>query len=258
MGLYCVSLTRVVKRIAGSGPPIQRSLNDLEQKHMTHSSELERFYQRRSRYYLHKLFWVWPTVTSVDDVERVTALGFWVCVAFGVSNVVTLPSHLANAEGFGEKAFTLIGTPAFFLSYYLGANALRQRSVAAATMLTMTAFIIAAGDRKMHGFYDLQFTSQALLLLNVLRGIYLAARYCPAPDEGPPLNKTFMQIFPFSWGRVPWVITIWQSLVDRLPQRIWPRFRVAFWILSSLQLGVSLLGVLPDRAILFLLDILHL
>ena len=209
---------------------------------MSHTPELEAFYQRRTRYLLRRFFWFWPTVTSVDDVERVTLLGFWVCVALGVLNILTFPFNYARAEGMLEKVFAIADTPLIAAMYYLGANALRRCNLLAATMLTALSFSMAIGFRKLHGYYDYQFTAQACLFSNILRGIYLAAMYKPAPDEGPPLNL---------------ISTFGHAIVDRVPSQIWPRFRVAFWILACIQMVISLSTVLPEKIILDLLDTFH-
>ena len=110
---------------------------------MANSPELEAFYQRRTRYLLRRFFWFWPTVTSIDDVERVTLLGFWVCVALAVLNIITFPFDYARADGTFEKVFAVTDTPLVAAMYYLGANALRRCNFLAATTLTVLSLSMA-------------------------------------------------------------------------------------------------------------------
>ncbi len=173
---------------------------------------------RRRTYFLHNLFWFWPTVKSDDDVQRVTVLGYWVCMSLAVLNLYKGINEYLLANAVAKHWNVALVLAEFLIFYVLGANGLRCRSVSAAVMVVTFQVVDLAEEHIQLGRFPLDTTSELILLLIVLRGIYLASRWEATHERTEPLlNKAFFG----------------HALVDRWPQVIWPRLRVLFWLAAA-------------------------
>jgi hypothetical protein len=188
---------------------------------MIYTPEEEARLERRSQYLVRRLVWFWPIVTNVDDVERVTLFGYWVCVSLGLINLVEFAVMLLKRASPGDVAWGACFASVSFGFYFLGGNAVRVRSFPAAVLLAVVTCSLTLFGYVLHGHLDRQTPIESVLFLIMLRGIYLASRYRPKEGEGPPIGL---------------VAFFGHGLVDRLPQRIWPKFQILFWVFGAMML----------------------
>ena len=85
---------------------------------------------RRARFVLRDLLFFWTIVDSADDVDRVTRLGYRICMWVLIYNVISIVPDLVNLEWIAYATLVLL-----VLLYFAGANALRQKSAIAAAAL---------------------------------------------------------------------------------------------------------------------------
>jgi hypothetical protein len=155
----------------------------------------------------------WPSVQTSTDVDYLGSQGYWVCTVVALFDLVTSAVLGAPILGFFV-----------FLYFYLGGVGVRQRSryAAAAVFLLFMLDVVAAPS-------VLRILLAALLLSN-LRATWIAAGWKPDSEEAfmpPRLNETWTD-----------------KLADQLPQWLWPKVRIVYYIYSVIVLWVVTLGVL--------------
>jgi hypothetical protein len=162
----------------------------------------------------------WPTIQNDGDLDYLTEQGFWICFLVGLFNLVF--SFIAGVGLFGclESAF-----------YFLAGAAVRMRSRAAA-MLAFAAYLLGAIVLQKYtgqGFGILRLVFLALLLANI-RGMWLSAAWPKSESDTPPvrLNET-----------------LFDKLSDQMPSVIWPRLRIAFYLLAAIEFAILLLELFP-------------
>jgi hypothetical protein len=165
----------------------------------------------RSESRIKSLFW--PSIHSAADVDYLGTQGYWLCAFIAVVSLVALC--------FAGQA--LVGVLAF-LMYYLGAVGVRERSpFAAALVLAMSIADILAGGPSV-----LRVIVVALLISN-LRAAWIAGNWKPDSEEAsapPRLNET--------WG---------DKLADQLPQWLWPKIRIPYFIFAFILLVLAATGI---------------
>jgi hypothetical protein len=158
---------------------------------------------------------LWPSIENATDVDYLGTQGLWLCVAFGLLNL--LFGFLSGHEVYGFLAFLL---------YFLSSLGVRQGSVVAAMMVFLYALVdtIAAGPGM------LRLAALAILLANI-RGTWLASRWQPTSPEAelPPLrlNETFGD-----------------KISDQLPPWLWPKIRYFYYLYAFVMLVLITAGVI--------------
>ncbi len=145
----------------------------------------------------------WPSIESGSDVDYLGAQGYWVCTAVAVLSCIFF---LITGQAI---AATIV---LFF--YYLGGVGVRQRNRYAAVVV----FALYLADTLVAGVGVLRVLLSALLLSNV-RATWIAAAWKPGSEEAalpPRLNDT--------WG---------DKFADKLPEWLWPKVRVAYYVFSG-------------------------
>jgi hypothetical protein len=173
---------------------------------------------------------LWPTIHNNTDLEYVTEQGFWIC---SIVSVVTLGMTVST----GSRVVSLFGLfEATF--YFLGGVGVRQRNRFAAVAvfaaylggtllkLAMTGVSLVNQAAMQGSGGIIGIIILALLLANV-RGIWQASKWQPTEDDPPSirLNETFKDKF-----------------ADQMPQIVWPRLRILFYVLSGIELLLILLA----------------
>lgn len=206
------------------------------------SPEQEAVAERRSRFIGRQLLAFWPMVDSIDDVDRVSLLGYRVCIAYALWQLGSLLRTLLVSDDADTRRAVYMVMPVMLVFYFLGANAVRRSSVAAAWMLALAAAIVPLltllQRRTFHGLEILVL----IVFLVVLRGTTLTSRWLRL--HGTDSNTSPLRIADI----LPLQIRtgLGQTMVDRWPEKLWPRLRVLFWIAGLLVIGTSLLGPVMD------------
>ena len=181
-------------------------------------------------------------VDSIDDVDRVSLLGYRVCIAYALWQFASLMRTLLVSDDADTRRAVYMVMPVMLVFYFLGANAVRRSSVAAAWMLALAAAIVPLltllQRRTFHGLEILVL----IVFLVVLRGTTLTSRWLRL--HGTDSNTSPLRIADI----LPLQIRtgLGQTMVDRWPEKLWPRLRVLFWIAGLLVIGTSLLGPVMD------------
>ncbi len=181
---------------------------------------------RRRTFLIHNLLWFWPIANNGDDVQRLTLIGYWVYTYLALQNLYVGLAGYMDARLPAQRWTAALISGGVVLFYFLGANGLRLRSVTAALMMTVVEIVDLVAERVREGHFPVGTSLITILLLIVLRGIYLAARWERTHGPSEPLAYN-------AW--------FGPSVTDRWPRALWLRFRILFWILGSLMLGQSLL-----------------
>ena len=158
---------------------------------------------------------LWPSADSVD-ADILGQQGFWLCLilALGAGIISAFQGHIVFGVLFG-------------VFYFLCGIGIREHDVPAA-IAAAAVYLVNIGmeiliARHPPGWLTLLV---ALLLIANIRGCAIASRWAKAgdPDLIPiRLNQT------------------WQDkLVDQMPAKVWPRFRVAFYVLSAMVFLLTL------------------
>jgi hypothetical protein len=145
---------------------------------------------------------LWPSVQSGADVDYLGAQGYWVCTIIAVMSLL----------GGAIAGQTLSGV-LMLLYFFLGGVGVRERSRYAA----IAVFLFYLVDMLVSGVGIVKILFAALLLSN-LRATWIAALWKPDSEEAvlpPRLNQT--------WG---------DKFADILPQWLWPKVRVLFYVYS--------------------------
>jgi hypothetical protein len=165
----------------------------------------------RSESRLKSLFW--PSIQNGADVDYLGLQGYWVCaVAAALSFALTV------IAGNPVLAVTVL------VFYYVGGVGVRERSRYAAT--AVLALFVA--DTLVTGPSVLRILIGALLLSN-LRATWIASRWKSGTEEAalpPRLNETPGDKF-----------------ADELPQWLWPKVRIPYYIFSGGVLLITAAGV---------------
>ncbi len=166
---------------------------------------------QRSESRLKALFW--PSIQGATDVDYLGTQGYWVCT------IVALVSL-----GF----FIFSGHPVFgvavFLLYYVGGIGVRERSPYAAGIV----FVLYLAGTIFGAFSVLRIIFTALLLSN-LRATWIASRWKPDSEEAvlpPRLNETFFD-----------------KIADQLPQWLWPKIWIPYYIFVVVLIALFFLGL---------------
>jgi hypothetical protein len=165
----------------------------------------------RSESRLKSLFW--PSIQNGTDVDSLGAQGYWVCaVSAGLSFVLTMIA--------GSPVLALI----VLIFYYIGGVGVRERSRYAATVV----LVLYIADTLTTGLSLLRILMGVLLLAN-LRATWIASRWKPGTEEAvlPPRMSE----------------TLGDKFADRLPQWLWPKIRIPYYIFSSCVLLVTAAGL---------------
>jgi hypothetical protein len=144
--------------------------------------------------------------------------GFWICL---IGAIVTL-----ICTAFQGHLIIGILMASF---YFLGEIGVREHdnisAIAVATVYLLNMAVAVLMARQFPGF--IAFFAAILLVANV-RGCWIASKWMKAgdPDLIPlRMNETWRD-----------------KLVDQLPARIWPHIRIAFYVVASLALILTLAG----------------
>jgi len=179
----------------------------------------------RSESRLKSLFW--PTIRNEVDLDTVTTQGFWICWLVGLIGLA-----MSIVGGFSSLFFGLAG--AFESVFYLLAGiGVRMRSRVAAVS-AFAAYLLSGIvlQKYTHNGFGLpRILFLALLLANV-RGIQQSASW-PKPEPGD--------------APVRLDETLRDKLVDQLPAFLWPKARILFYVLATVELLLLLLQLLPLR-----------
>jgi hypothetical protein len=166
----------------------------------------------RSESRLKSLFW--PSIQNGTDVDYLGLQGYWVCA-------VTAALSFALTMIAGNPVLALI----VLLFYYIGGVGVRERSrYAAAVVLALfvTDTVTTTGPSV------LRILIGALLLSN-LRATWIASRWKPGTEEAalpPRLTETLGDKF-----------------ADTLPQWLWPKVRIPYYIFSGCVLLITAAGL---------------
>jgi|HubBroStandDraft_5_1064220.scaffolds.fasta_scaffold01475_2 hypothetical protein len=166
----------------------------------------------------------WPSVNTASDVDYLGAQGYWVCAIVAVFSLIVC---VLNNQW--------IAGVVTFLFYFLGGVGVRERSRYAATVV----LIMFTSDTLLTGIGVLRILLAALLLSN-MRAIWIASRWKPDSAEAvvPPR-------FSDTWS---------DKFADQLPQFLWPKIRILYYIFSIGFFALVAVGF----AVLFKRGALHL
>jgi hypothetical protein len=165
----------------------------------------------RSESRIKSLFW--PSIHSAADADYLGTQGYWLCTLIAV---LSLGFSLLVGQA-------LVGVLAF-LMYYLGAVGVRERSPGAAAMV----LVMSIAEIVVSGPSVLRIIIVALLVSN-LRAAWIAGGWKPDSDQAAPpprLNET--------WG---------DKLADQLPQWLWPKIRIPYFIFAFILLVLVATGI---------------
>ena len=153
----------------------------------------------------------WPSIESGVDVEYLAVQGFWVCTLVAALSFVFL---LAARQP--------VLAVVVFLLFYLGGVGVREHSRFAATIVFVYYIVDTMASLRSlvasPGGIVIRVIIAALLLSN-LRATWIAARWKFGSDEAalpPRLSDTLTDKFANKW-----------------PTWLWPKVRVAYYILST-------------------------
>ncbi|QOY88701.1 hypothetical protein [Paludibaculum fermentans] len=161
----------------------------------------------------------WPTIRNVGDLDYITRQGLWICYIVAAVNAV-----LSAFAGFPlAGAFEC-------LFYFLAGVGVRQRDrfagIAAFAGYLLSGFVLQRYSG--NGFGVVRIIFLALLFANI-RGNWLSARWASEEQlEFPPmrLNQTLAD-----------------KMADQLPVWLWPKIRIVFYVIATLELLFLLLAL---------------
>jgi hypothetical protein len=155
----------------------------------------------------------WPSIQSGSDVDYLGAQGYWVCTIVALVSVVALLF----------RGNTILG-PLVFLFYYVGGVGVRKRSRYAAAVVLLMYVLDALFARA--GVLTVLF---AALLFSNLRATWIASSWKPDSEAAilPPR-------FGDTWG---------EKFADKLPEFLWPKVRVLYYVFSGGYLSFIAFGL---------------
>jgi len=183
---------------------------------------------RRARYILRSMLFFWPIVDSVDDVDRVTRFGYSVYLWVLLINAIAIVPDLLRPDWTAWAILALLCAITF-----LGANAVRQKSVVAAAMLCFVAATHIPVAYVLGHTIPYLACGVFLAYLITWRGVALAARFQTSPSDPPPLYES--DVLPLSYRT-----SFGKYMTDRLAPKVWPAWQWLFWITSVLFAAAQL------------------
>jgi len=208
------------------------------------SSEEEAIAERRVRFITRQLLAFWPMVDDIDDGDRVSLLGYRVCTAYAVWQLVVSTQVIWLSSDQDNRLAACLVTPVMLIFYFLGANAVRRSSVLAAGFLALTAFVVPLVTYTERRSFNAIEMVVFVVFLIVLRGTWLTTKWLSthtaAEVEAGPLRISNLLPFQIRTG-------VGRLMVDVWPARVWPRFQIIFWTAGVLMLSASLLGPVMDH-----------
>lgn len=154
----------------------------------------------------------WPSIQTATDVDYLGTQGYWVCTLVALLSL-----------GFFMVAGQPIIGVAVFLLYYGGGMGVRERSTFAAGIV----FVMYLIDTIFGGFSIVRIILSGLLLSN-LRATWIASNWKPDSEEAAlPLRLNE---------------TLFDKLADQLPQWLWPKLRISYFIYAALFIGLAIVG----------------
>jgi hypothetical protein len=166
----------------------------------------------RSENWLKSLFW--PSIQTATDVDYLGTQGYWVCTVVAVLSFAILV--------FTGQAISGVAT---FFFYYLGGVGVRERSRYAAGIV----LLMYAVGTFFAGIGIVRIIIGALLLSN-MRATWIASQWKPDSEEAAPpprLNDTMTDKF-----------------ADRLPQWLWPKLRIPYYVFSIIFMLLIFVGLI--------------
>ena len=158
---------------------------------------------------LKRLFW--PSIGDAADADMLGQQGFWICLIVSLLTIITTSLQGHWLLGLYSGVF-----------FFIGGIGIREHDVIAAIAVTVIYWmniVDAILIRQFPGF--LVFIAGAVLTANI-RGCIVASQSARIddPDAMPTrFNETWRD-----------------KIVDQLPARIWPRIRIAFYVLAAMTL----------------------
>jgi hypothetical protein len=162
----------------------------------------------------------WPTVENAWDVDYLGQQGFWICLVISVLSTVFIVITAFELPNPVARATLLALSAVIFFVYVIGGMGVRESSWPAAALIFVLYVVNQLGSGGPPGV--LAIIAGAVLLSNV-RATFLASRWQPV-TEGEDRPMRFNE-------------TMRDKLVDQMPPRLWPVFRIPFFVVSSLLLA---------------------
>ncbi len=156
---------------------------------------------------------LWPSIQSGSDVDYLGAQGYWVCTIVAVVSLVLLVVT--------KQPLIAVVT---FLYFYLGGVGVRERSFFAASLV----FILYTLDALLSGLGIVRILFIALLFSN-MRATWLSSQWKPESEEAA---------LPPRFGE-----TLGEKFADKLPQILWPKLRILYFIFAIGYLVLVAIGL---------------
>ena len=168
--------------------------------------------ETRTESRLKSLFW--PSIRTGSDVDYLSTQGFWVCTLIATLSLVYLTLQRKP----------LIGGLVSLL-YFLSGVGVRERSRYAAAVV----FVSYVTDAVLGGAGVVRILFSALLLSN-LRATWIASHWKPGSDAAslPPR-------FSDTWT---------DKIADQMPMWLWPKIRIAYYVVSIGYILLVTIGLL--------------
>ena len=184
---------------------------------------------RRARFIMRSLYFFWPVVDSSDDIDRVTRIAYSICMWDLLINTVTILPDLFRPDW---RAWVILSL--FSIIAFLGANAVRRQSVAAAAMLCLVAATHIPVAYVLSHSVPYLACGVLLAYLIAWRGVALTADFQPSPSDPAPLYES--DILPGSYRT-----SFGRHMTDRLPQKVWPAWQWLFWVITVLLTAAQII-----------------
>jgi hypothetical protein len=186
--------------------------------------------ERRQRFILKQLVFFWPLISNADDADRVEHLNYWLCVSYAGWNLFSGLLSLFVYRTTPPSLVPILIVVFIVIFYFLGANGVRQNSVAAAWGMAIYTSVPV-----LVRLYEDDFKSTMFLFflgsLVVLRGTVLTARWRCAEAATPnPLRLADILPFQFSTG-------LSRSISNQWPPVLWHRLRWLFWLVGAIGIA---------------------
>jgi hypothetical protein len=154
----------------------------------------------------------WPSISNGSDVDSLGVQGYWVCTVVGLFSFVVLVA----------TGHAILGT-LLLLFYYLGGVGVREHSIYAAGVV-LGCFLLDT----IVALSVIRVLLAGLLMSNFRATIIASQWRSDAPEaELPPRTGE-------TWS---------DKFTDLLPQRLWPKMRVGYYILSGFVVFLSVAGL---------------
>lgn len=166
----------------------------------------------------------WPTIRNEGDFDYITTQGFWICSIVAAVTVAFTTFAGSPLMGAFEGTF-----------FFLAGIGVRQRSRIAA-IVAFSAYLLSALVIQRftgNGFGFVRIVFLALLFANI-RGNWLSARWASEQQSVTPstrLNET-----------------LGDKLADQLPPWLWPKVRVAFYVIAGFEIALLLLSLFSPQS----------